>query len=157
MAPLVLESSFMAKGSVMSCKERLSPLGGWITVPRVTWLYSMFLHGMWAWGEGRGGISRRVPTVCLTSWYLTIYVECTKMDLTIESASDAKSYGFRVVQVLCITLSALKHRGQQQAVSPQLRISSLSALAKQGDSLCFLFCFFKPSCSSNSEGVGKPF
>lgn len=36
LAPLVLESSFMAKGSVMSCKERLCPLGGWITVPRVT-------------------------------------------------------------------------------------------------------------------------
>lgn len=45
---------------------------------------------------------------------------------------------------------------QQQAESPQPIISSLSGLAKQGDSFFFLF-FFKPSCSSNSEGVGKPF
>lgn len=43
---------------------------------------------------------------------------------------------------------------RQQAASPQPIISSLSGLAKQGDSFFF---FFKPSCSSNSEGVGKPF
>lgn len=40
---------------------------------------------------------------------------------------------------------------KRQALSPFSIISSLSGVAKQGDS------FFKPSCSSNSEGVGKPF
>lgn len=54
LAPLVLESSFMAKGSVMSCKERLCPLGGWVTVPKVTWLYSMFFVRH-VWMRARGG------------------------------------------------------------------------------------------------------
>lgn len=57
------------------------------------------------------------------------------------------------MQVLCITLNAIKapRVKQRQALSPHSIISSLSGLAKQGDS------FFKSSCSSNSEGVGKPF
>ena len=67
----------MAKGSVMSCKE--SPLGGWInssksdlTVQRVLSMgcrnESLGLGVGVSWGSGGGrGISRRVPTVCLTS------------------------------------------------------------------------------------------
>lgn len=36
-------------------RKRSCPLGGWVTVPRVTWLHSVFFYGMSEWGGGGWG------------------------------------------------------------------------------------------------------
>ena len=75
----------------------------------------------------------------------TVYVECAQTLLSLWIPYSASSMHYPK----CKTAARVK---QRRALSPQSIISSLSGLAKQGDSFVF-----KPSCSSNSEGVGKPF
>lgn len=45
--------------------------------------------------------------------FSTVYFECAQtLEWTrLKPAFDAKSYGSRIVRVLCITLNAIKHRG----------------------------------------------
>lgn len=120
LAPRVLESSFMAKAVWCRYAERPSPLGSRKSVPRVTWLYSVFLCGMSEWAltrvwacmcdcvcvrmwEGAGGISKRVPTVSLTVWF--------EWRQTLKRTLRKVLY-FCEIQVLSLPLNAVKHRGR---------------------------------------------
>lgn len=80
------------------------------TVPRETWLYSVFLYGVSEWGRVAGvwtGHFQKSPyglSHSVTSDSLLWVHSNTRMDST-------ASYGFHIVQVLSITLNAIKHRG----------------------------------------------
>lgn len=82
------------------------------------------------WGSGtdrgRRGLSRRVPSVCFTLWYLTVCFESTTGKVLRFPCSACSMHYPK-----CDQAPRVK---QRQAVSSQYIISSLSGLAKQGDS-----------------------